>query len=75
MHVAFEAVWQQGQIIPVEPVHLQNHMRLLVVVLDKSVEQSSEAVDWQTLKGTYKGKLSTVDEFIRRKQEEKRLER
>lgn len=75
MHAAFEAVWEQGQIIPVETIHLQNHTRLLVVALDEQPVEQSPVMGWQTLKGSYQGKLSTVDEFIRRKQEEKRLER
>lgn len=74
MHVAFEAVWEQGQIIPAETVHLKNHARLLVVVLNELVDRQP-AADWQSLKGAYHGKLSTVDEFIQRKQEEKKLER
>ena len=75
MHAAFEAVWEQGQIIPVETIYLQNHTRLLVVALDEQPVEHLSTAGWQTLKGAYQGKLSTVDEFIQRKQEEKRLER
>ena len=74
MKTAFEAVWEQGQIIPKELIHLNEHARLLVVILDE-LQEASPIQDWQRLKGKYQGKLSSVSEFIQEKQEEKRIER
>jgi hypothetical protein len=74
MKQAFEAVWEQGKILPLEAVSINDHTRLLVVVIDEPGEQVPTS-GWRTLKGKYKGKLSSVDEFIQQKQEEKRLER
>ncbi len=74
MRKAFEAIWEQGKMIPIESITINDRTRLLVVILDESDEQVQTS-DWRTLKGAYKGKLSTVDDFIQRKQDEKRLER
>ncbi len=41
---------------------------------DKITDQVGKEHEWKALKGKYKGRLSSVDEFIRRKKEEKSLE-
>jgi len=41
MKKAFEAIWEQGKIIPTESINIYNHTRLLVVILD---EQKFESV-------------------------------
>ena len=74
MKKAFEAIWEQGKLIPTESININEHTRLLVVVLEEPCEQSSTNPAWKALKGKYKGKLSSVNKFIQRKQEEKRLE-
>ena len=81
MKRAFEAVWEQGQVIPVESIRINDHTRLLVVILDEQIdsikqdEQTFPSSDWRSLQGKYKGKLSSVDQFIQSKHEEKMLER
>ena len=75
MKKAFEAIWEQGKVIPTESISINEHTRLLVVILDEQVAQASITPGWKALKGKYKGKLSSVDKFIQRKQDEKRLER
>ncbi len=74
MQTVFEAIWHEGKIVPKEPVNIKEHARLLILVLDeqKSDDQPGE---WRKLKGKYRGKLSSVDEFIRSKQVEKSLEK
>lgn len=75
MKKAFEAVWEHGQIIPAESIHIHDHTRILIVILDEQQSESVPVPSWRKSKGKYRGKLSSVDEFMRRKQEEKRLER
>jgi hypothetical protein len=55
----FEAVWQQGKIIPRESVDIKEYARLLVIVADEK-DRDSKKAGWRELKGKYKGKLSTV---------------
>ncbi|MCP4754479.1 MAG: hypothetical protein GY866_26655 [Proteobacteria bacterium] len=69
----FEATWNDGKIIPMETVNIRNNTRLIVYVVDDATE-SRRKHDWRNLRGRYKGKLNTVDEFIRRKTVEKELE-
>ncbi len=70
----FEAIWLHGKVIPQESINIRENSRLLVIVVDET-DESEQKQSWQSLKGKYKGKLNTVDEFIRLKQEEKRLEK
>ncbi len=74
MRRAFEVIWKQGKVIPTEVININEHTRLLVVILDEQIEED-KASGGRSLKGKYKGKFSSVDEFIHHKQEEKRLER
>jgi len=75
MKRAFEAVWEQGKVIPAESFDIKDHSRLLVIVLDEKEEDDVQTSDWRNLRGRYSGKLSSVDNFILAKQEEKRLEK
>ena len=74
MKKTFEAIWEHGRIVPKESIQINDHTRLLIVILDEQVEHVPTP-GWRRLKGKYKNKLSSVDKFMQRKQEEKRLER
>jgi predicted DNA-binding antitoxin AbrB/MazE fold protein len=74
MKKAFEAIWEQGKLIPREAINLNEQTRVLVVILDDPHEDRPRK-NWQDLKGKYRGRLSSVSAFIQRKHEEKRLER
>jgi hypothetical protein len=74
MQKMFEAVWNQGKIIPQETVSIRDQTRLLIVVPDEQSEKIKTS-GWQHLKGKYRGRLSSADEFIRLKQEEKEIEK
>ncbi len=74
MKRTFEAVWEQGKVIPAESFHIKDHSRLLVIVLDEK-EDEDQTSAWRNLRGRYSGKLSSVDDFILVKQEEKRIEK
>ncbi len=68
MKRAFEAIWEQGKIIPTETIKINDHTRVLIVILDdRQIEQVPTTSGWKSLKGKYKGKLSSVDEFIQLK--------
>ena len=71
MEQTFEAVWTHGKIIPKESVNFKENTHLKIVVITDQMQVKN---DWQKLRGKFKGKLSTVDEFIRNKKDEKRLE-
>lgn len=45
------------------------------LVDDLAQEETDAAQAWRQLEGAYRDKMSTVDEFIHWKEEEKRLER
>lgn len=71
MKQTFEAIWSHGKIIPKESVNFKENTHLKIIVIDDQTEVKN---DWLKLRGKFKGKLSTVDEFIRNKKDEKRLE-
>jgi hypothetical protein len=73
MYRAFEAIYKEGQIVPLEEIEAEEQSKLLVIVLDHQ-DKKSTSETWESLKGKYKNSRSTVDEFIARKQVEKRLE-
>ena len=73
MYRTFEAIYKEGQIVPLEEIEAEEQNKLLVIVLDHQ-DKNSRSKTWKSLKGKYKNSLSTVDEFIARKQAEKRLE-
>ena len=47
MKRAFEAIWEQGKVIPTEPININDHTRLLVVILEEHGEQMSTISDWR----------------------------
>ena len=71
MEQTFEAIWSHGKIIPKELINFEENTQLKIIVFDGQADVKN---DWQKLRGKFKGKLSTVDEFIRNKKNEKRLE-
>ena len=71
MEQTFEAIWSHGKIIPKELINFEENTQLKIIVFDGQADVKN---DWQKLRGKFKGKLSTVDEFIRNKKDEKRLE-
>ena len=73
MYRTFEAIYKEGQIIPLEEIEAEEQSKVLVIVLN-SHDKKSASKTWKSLRGKYKNSLSTVDEFIARKQAEKRLE-
>ena len=73
MYKTVEAIYKEGQIVPLEEIEAEEQSKLLVIVLDR-LDKKSTSDTWKSLKGKYKNSLSTVDEFIARKQVEKRLE-
>ncbi len=73
MYQVINAIHQHGSIVPLEPVTLDENepvivLRLKPMTLDRTKERSGSA------RGAMKGLLSSVDEFITRKAEEKTLE-
>lgn len=44
MKRAFEAVWEQGTIQPIESITINNHTRLLVVILEEQKSDSTALV-------------------------------
>ncbi len=73
MYKTVEAIYKEGQIVPLEEIEAEEQGKLLVIVLDHLDKKSTSDL-WKSLKGKYKNSLGTVDEFIVRKQVEKRLE-
>lgn len=71
MYKTIEAVYQQGEIVPLEQIDVKEKSKLLIVVLDDEKKQDA---NWKHLRGKYKNKLISVDEFIANKQSEKHLE-
>ena len=71
MYRTIEAIYRQGQIVPLEELEVEEKSKLLITVLDKPKKKSTK---WKELRGKYKGTLSSVDEFISQKQSEKLLE-
>jgi hypothetical protein len=44
MKRAFEAIWEQGKIIPKEPININDHTHLLVVILDDQKPDSTALI-------------------------------
>ncbi|MBF0121353.1 MAG: hypothetical protein HQK79_21165 [Desulfobacterales bacterium] len=67
----FEAIWNEGKIIPKSIINIKDNAHLVVIVLDDNIKINS---NWQSLRGKYRGKLSSSDEYINNKKFEKELE-
>jgi hypothetical protein len=79
MYQAIEAIWKNGQIVPLEPIVAAENARLMVVVLNAETPERpaidvDRAARIRAVKGSMRNSLSSVDEFIARKQEEIDLE-
>ncbi|MCB1192673.1 MAG: hypothetical protein H7A23_21860 [Leptospiraceae bacterium] len=46
-----------------------------IIAFPLPVKEQSKNSSWKNLKGKYKGKLSSLDEFMKKKQKEKEIER
>ncbi len=73
MYQTVEAVVKNGIIQPVEAIEYEENTRFLLVRLTPQPELSVNT-DFKSARGAYKGKVSSVDEFIAQKQQEKSLE-
>jgi predicted DNA-binding antitoxin AbrB/MazE fold protein len=69
----FEAVYEGGYLRPLEPIDAHEGLLYIVTVIDVRAA-NSKAKAPSTLRGKYRGYLSTTDEFARNKQQEKSLE-
>ena len=72
MYKTIEAVYKNGVIVPLEEITVNEKSRLLITVHEFPQKNKK---DWLSVKGKLKGMLSSVDEFMARKQKEKKLER
>jgi len=71
-----EAVYENGLLRPLKPIQGLGHRVYLVVILDAKVGRVQERSQTNpSLRGKYRGHLSTADEFARNKRVEKVLER
>lgn len=74
MYRTFEAIYKEGHVVPLEEIEADEQSKLLIVVLNSKDVNYPEVPAWKKLKGKYKDSLSTVDQFIARKETEKALE-
>lgn len=73
MYQTVEAVVKNGIIQPIEAIEYEENTRFLLVRLTPQSQQSANP-SFKLARGAYKGKVSSVDEFIVQKQQEKSLE-
>ena len=72
----FEAIYENGLLRPMEPIHDSRDQVYLVTVLSiDAFRVKLRLLPADDLRGKYRGFLSTADEFPRGKQAEKNLER
>jgi len=72
MYKTVEAVYRNGGFFPSEPLHVASGDRVLLTVIPGG--KQAIGADVHSLRGAFKGRLSSVDEFIANKAEEKELE-
>jgi predicted DNA-binding antitoxin AbrB/MazE fold protein len=71
-----EAVYENGLLRPLKPLQGLGNQVYLVMILDAEAERVQERSQTNhSLRGKYRGYLSSADEFARGKQVEKALER
>ena len=71
-----EAVYENGLLRPLKPLQGLGNQVYLVMILDAEAERVQERSQTnRSLRGKYRGYLSSADEFARGKQVEKALER
>lgn len=44
MKKAFEAIWEHGAVLPIEPIQINDHTRLLVVILDEQQQDRASFI-------------------------------
>ncbi len=70
-----EATYENGLLRPLEPINASGNQVFLVTILDLDVLRvKKRAAVSHSLRGKYRGYLSSADEFARDKQAEKTLE-
>ncbi len=75
MYQAVEAVWKNGQILPLEPLIVEENAKLMVVVINPQNPvipdiNENQMTKIRSLKGSMRGWTSGVEGFIANKQEE-----
>jgi hypothetical protein len=71
MYRTVEAIYKEGHVIPLEDIEAEEESKLLIIVMDAKEDLQTGVPSWKKLKGKYKNSLSTVDQFIARKEAEK----
>lgn len=70
-----EATYENGLLRPLEPIQDLDNQVYLVTILNLDVfRMKKRAKTGQSLRGKYRGYLSSTDEFMHSKQAEKALE-
>ena len=72
MYKTVEATYRNGYFYPIEPLHVTSGDRVLLTLISGEKQEIDKGK--VSLRGFFKGKLSSVNEFIARKAEEKELE-
>ena len=72
MYKTVEATYHNGYFFPKEPLHVTSSDRVLLTLIPGGKQTSNNGIS--SLRGSFKGRLSSVAEFIARKEEEKELE-
>lgn len=72
MYKTVEATYRNGYFFPSEPLHVTSSDRVLLTVIPGGKQTANSAV--HSLRGAFKGRLSSVSEFIAGKVKEKELE-
>ncbi len=72
MYKTVEATFRNGYFFPSEPLHVTSNDRVLLTVIPGG--KQTEKSEVQSLRGSFKGRLSSVSEFIAGKRKEKELE-
>jgi predicted DNA-binding antitoxin AbrB/MazE fold protein len=69
MYQAISAVYQQGAIVPLEPMALDENETVIVLRL-----RPMPSFSGKSLRGKYRDLMSPSEDFMRRKNEEKQIE-
>ncbi len=72
MYKTVEATYRNGYFFPSEPLHVSSTDRVLLTIIPGGKQAPVSNV--HSLRGAFKGRLSTVSEFIAAKAQEKELE-
>lgn len=69
-----EAVYERGYLRPLAPIESREGLIYIVTVVDPAAARRGKPA-YRSLRGKYKGLISSTEEFSRNKQIEKTLER